>query len=344
MLTYQIRPRVYRLESGDRLEFPAECELCFHFQPAQPFGEEAGGGHTGVRGKAASVLFNANNGQHVIESTEPLSPLDVTLREPVRVFRLLGRSLTISDRYESFQDMDRFITSVYFALPTLLNISFTDPPFVERVDGRVGSSTFRWELSDWRISIRTTTQEEQEQNVANAWLRMSLLAEPHRRRLIAALHYFHVACRLARVGSTAGEFVAEVILNLAKVLEVLYPPTGDGRTRDAAREGLRELGFEEGEIERSFIPAMALRNEIDVGHVELGLFTPSQLKVIHGYSEQAEDAFRDLLNRLLTRIESGEGDVIAHELGSPRSDVIRLVERLERSMAERDGEHNAAES
>lgn len=160
-----------------------------------------------------------------------------------------------------------------------------------------------------------------------------MLAEPSRRRLAAGLHYFHVACRLAREGCTAGEFVAEVLLNLAKTLEVLFPPSGDGHTRDAVRSGLRSLGFSGAQIECDFIPAMVLRNEIDVGHVELGLFTMDQLKTIHAYTERSECAFRDMFEILLTRVESGEVTIVPHELGPPRKEAIKLIERLQQSLA-----------
>ena len=36
MLTYQVRPRIFRHPPGEQLTFPALCELCFHFQPPQP--------------------------------------------------------------------------------------------------------------------------------------------------------------------------------------------------------------------------------------------------------------------------------------------------------------------
>ena len=156
-----------------------------------------------------------------------------------------------------------------------------------------------------------------------------------RRRLVAGLHYFHVACRLARVGCTAGEFVSEVVLNLAKSLEVLFPPVRDGHSRDAARSGLKTLGFSDEEIECDFIPAMALRNEIDVGHIELGLFKMVQLKTIHAFTERAESSFREMFERLLGLIESGELDIAPHELGPPRAEAIMLIERLQRCLAER---------
>lgn len=282
----------------------------------------------------------------MIESKCPLSPLDVTIEEPTRTLRLTGTTLSISQRFESLAEMKETIESIYFFLPSLVNIPFADPPYIERVDGKVGSASFCWELDEWRIEFRTTTQQQQEERFAKAWERMGMLAEPRRCRLAAGLHYFHVACRLARVGSTAGEFVAEVVLNMAKSIEALFPPTGDGQTRDAARAGLRALGFLETQIECDFIPAMALRNEIDVGHVELGLFTMDQLKTIHAFTDRAEGAFREMFERLLCQVESGEGEIAPHELSPPRNEAIKLIDRLKKSFpaSAADGDHDPGSS
>jgi hypothetical protein len=337
MLTYQVRPRVFRHNPGEEFAFPAECVARFHFQPLQPFGAAVGGGRTAVRAVPATALFNANSGAHTIESKQPLSPITVTIQEPTRTLALAGTTLTISQHCKSLRELEEIIESVYFVLPTLLNPSFADPPYIERVDGNVGSTAFRWELAEWRGQFTTTTQEQQEESIAKAWDRMGLISDPRRRRVVAGLHYFHVACRLAREGCTAGEFIAEVVLNLAKSLEVLFPPHGDGQTREAARRGLRGLDFSDKDIECNFIPAMALRNEIDVGHVELGLFTMDQLGIIHSFTERAEGAFRELFERLLTRIESGEADVEPHELGPPRQGALAVIERLRDCVDDRAG-------
>lgn len=337
MLTYQVRPRIFRHPTGEELRLPAQSTIRFHFLPEQPFGVTAGGGRTAVRAVAATATFNANTGEHTIESKQPLAPLDVTIEEPIRVVRLTGKTLAVSQHFESLRELEETIVSLFFGLPLLLNVAFADPPFIERVDGTVGSSSFRWELSNWRMEFRTTTQERQEERVAKAWERLGILAESRRRRLIAGLHYFHLACRLEREGRTAGEFVAEVVLNLAKALEVVFPPAGDGRSRDAARSGLRALGFCQDEIEGNLLPAMALRNEIDVGHVELGLFTMDQLKVILAFTERAEGAFRDMFERLFSAIEDGKGDVASYKLAAPRKEAIELIERLRKYIPERTG-------
>jgi hypothetical protein len=73
---------------------------------------------------------------------------------------------------------------------------------------------------------------------------------------------------------------------------------------------------------------MALRSKIDVAHVGLGIFTVDQLKVIHAYTDLAEEAFRGLLQRILDRTARGEWEVVGYELGAPDADAIATIERL----------------
>jgi hypothetical protein len=296
-----------------------------------------------VRAVKASVLFNANTGQHTIESETPLEPLDVTIEEPTRLVTWKTNVLEIRERFESLDKLHETIQSIYFVLPTLLAVDFADPPFVDRVDGSVGPVHFGWELNDWKASFRFTTQEKQESDVALAWERLGSLSVPGRRRLVAALNYFHVACRLSRQGATPGEFLGEVLLNLAKVLEVLFPPAGAIKTLDAARLQLRTLGFSDVEIERDYIPAIALRNNIDVGHVHLGLFSSDQLAVLHGYAEDAEEPFRVLLGRVLRKVASGEYQVEPYEIRAAGRDAIDIVERIRTSAQRTQSAENSAE-
>lgn len=335
MLTYQVRPRVFKIEGNRPLPFPANGEVNAHFSPLQPFGVEAGGGRTAVKNVAASVFFNANTGAHFVESKQPLAPLDVTIEEPSRMVRLLGNVLTISQLFDSNRQLTELIEGIYFGIPVLLSVDFADPPIVDRIDGHVGGVRFRWELETWRAQFEITTQEKQEHAVAESWERISVLSKAGNRRLLAALHYFHLALRLARRGEIAGEFLPEMILNLSKALEVLFPPPEDGKTRDAVRAGLLKLGFSETEIEADYVPAMALRNKIDVGHVNLSLFKVDQLALIHGYVERAETAFRLLFKRTFERMASGAFEVEPYEPMPASGEAVHVVERL-RKHAERN--------
>lgn len=328
MLTYQIRPRIFRTDGRSFPDFPQHGEVRLHLAPKQPFGVEAGGGRTAVKAVAAEVLFNPDNGEHSIESSDPLRPLDITFEALDYVVRVEGSQLTVARTFESQSEVSHLIETLYFALPVVLAIEFADPPFVQRIDGAIGDVPFNWVLEYWKAEFLTTTQEKQQASIEIAWDRLSLLAKPESRRLFAAMHYFHVAARLARTAAVVGEFLPEVILNLSKVLEVLFPPSGDGKTRDTVRARLKELDFSEDEIEGNYLPAMALRNEIDVGHVDLSLFKPEHLQLIHGYTDRAETAFRNLLSRVLTRVEEGTFTVPAYVASPATKQAVQVVERL----------------
>lgn len=329
MLTYQVRPRIYRHNKGETLIFPNDVELVFFFQPLQPFGNESGGGRTSIKTVAAKLLFDSNTGRYWIKSHNPLKPLEVIIEEPSSRIEMRGNELHVQARFESLKDMDEIVQSLFFAFPILLNIEFADPPFVERVSGKVGDVSFRWELDNWRWNFQTTTQELQEIRVADSWKRLNVISNPDNRRVIAALHYFHVACRLSRAGNSPWEFMSEVIINLSKVLEILFPPrTNKSKTLEAARTGLKDLGYSEIDIERSFIPAMALRNNIDSAHVDLSIFTREQLNILHAYTEAAEYPFKEMLKRLITETQSERYKPSPYGKLKRRREAEIIIERI----------------
>jgi hypothetical protein len=323
MLTYQVRPRVLRVIGDKPPQFPAEAEVVFCFQPLQPFGMEVGGGRTATRAEPARMLFNANTGQHSVESTIPLAPLDVRIEEPIRTVTLKGNELRIVQRFDDLAALQEFIDSIYFGAPLLMAVDFADPPRVERVHGRIGDVQFRWELALWRAEIDVTSQERQEQRVLDAWGRFAAVTGENGRRLLAALHYFHVACRLRQESKFPGEFMAESLLNLHKVLEVLYGPG-----RDDVRAALAELGFEDDEIERDYVPVMILRDSIDIGHPSLELLKQEQLTTLHRFAERGERAFRTLLSRLLDAVAAGRATLPIYEFVPADARTVRTIEEI----------------
>ena len=260
MLTYQVRERIFLLDEDVDLDFPVDAEIVLTLAPEQPFGISASGGRTVRQDVAASVHYDGNNGRMTLESKEPLEPLEVRIQDgPDRLVILEGNRLVVQQSFKSLRELDRFIQSLCLGLPAFLNLEFADPPFVGSVTGSLGGTAFQWILQGLQVPFRPVTQEIQEQRFADAWQRLPLLSdEKDRRRVLAALHYLHVACRLERSGSTAGEFDSEVLLNLAKVIEVLFPGKD---TIDAARVGLADLGYPSPQIEARFVPALVLRNQ-----------------------------------------------------------------------------------
>ena len=336
VLTYQIKAHIFRLLDVGPFTFPNDVLIKMLLGPPEPFGTGNERGRTAVLAVPAKALFDANTGRHFIQSEKPLTPLEVVIDEsPIRVVKLKGNVLTIQTRCDSLEEINQLIEALYYGLPILINIEYIDPPFVRLVEGKVGKIQFRWELKDWRAEFETTTQEEQEKKFSKSWLRLSILSNPANRRLIAALHYFHTACRLIASGNSPSEFMSEAILNFSKVLEVLFPASGEQKSLDAARSGLKQLGYSDQEIEAKFIPTMSLRNAVDVGHVTLALLTMDEIRTVNAYTEIVERFFRELLQRIIECLEVGSFTITPYTLesgGDTTKAVIRKMKKFIREL------------
>jgi hypothetical protein len=270
-----------------------------------------------------------NTGAFSTTLNPPLKPLSAAFVGPDGLsVKWNGHVLSIGQTFNTLDELSDLVEGVYFVIPMYLNVDFADPPTIDRVEGDIAGIPFSWELMSALGPTHTTTQDQQEESALKAWERLSLTSNVNRRRLLAALHYFHVACRLSRQAGAPGEFLSEVLLNFAKTLVVLFPPSGKGMTYQAARRGLERLGYTSSEIERQFIPALCFRNKIDVGHVDLSIYTREQLTLIHDYAENAEKSFRALLSRMLAKIASGEYEVQPYVPGPPDKETLETIDRL----------------
>jgi hypothetical protein len=333
MLTYQVRERTFRVQRD--LEFPNDVELRFVFQPNTAFGNSGASDRTWKQSTPGSVIFNANTGHFRIEPTNELDELDITIEHSNMVFRLAANQLTLSSRCSSNRELTELLESVYYVFPLVLSLCLQEPVVVDRVDGRVGPEPIAWELKSWQVPILISNQEKQDQRVIEAWDLTAFLSSFGNMRVVGALKYFHAACRLSRVGQTPWEFMGEILLNVCKVLEVLFPPYGDGMSRQAARIGLSRLGYSSAEIERYFIPVMLLRNNIDVGHVFLGLFTRPELTALHSYTEVIERKWLDMLERVLQRVRADGTFLERYEVSSADREAKAIVSTIKQVLEQK---------
>ena len=329
MLTYQLRKHCFLLQEGDTLDFPNKVYIEFLFCPTEALGKHSGKGRTVLRGSSTRFRYNANTGRSYVDSEPPLKPLNVTIKKPNIIIRLRGNQLHIRIYCESVDALVSLIEAVYYGLPPVLNLDFAESPIIKRVKGKVGKTTFCWAQKRQQSSFEVTNQEIQEKKIISAWLNMEFLnTHPARRRILAALQHFYVACQLSEAGNSPSDFMAEVILNYCKTLEVLFPPKGDANTRDAVRIGLAKLAYSQDEIERDFLPIMVLRNEIDVGHTKLSLFDINQLNILHKYTDAAEGHFRSMLSRLIDRLKLDSNLLAADPGGIVDRKTVALIHRI----------------
>lgn len=333
MLTYQVRQRTFKAENS--LTFPNSVSVCFRFKPNTAFGNHGADGRTWKQSTPGRVVFNANTGRFRIEPQNSIEKLDVCIQHSNITFHLQANELTVTTTCESNAELTELIESIYYGFPFALSLKLKDPIVIDRVEGAVGDDHFAWELASWNLPILISTQNKQEELVASAWELHSFLAEHGNRRLVAAFRYLHNASRLLRAGHTPWEFLSESLLSFVKVLETLFPPTGDGATRDAVREGLNKLGYDAGEIEKYFIPAMLLRNEIDVGHVFLGIFTRKELTILHLYTELIEDKWFELIERVVEKVKTDEDFLASYGNEPANENAKRIVEAIDTALNSR---------
>jgi hypothetical protein len=332
MITYQLHTRIFQIEDGGQFVFPNKCQLELKLGPGTTFGTEDAPSRTLVRAREATVLINSNTGRWIAQSRPPLERLEVILESPDSCFCLDGDRLTYDFNCANIEQLEGTLTAFKWVLPPLLNLDFSDPPIVEHARGRVGQTPFRWEhkADEWRIHMRIVTADRLEKHVVFAFETLPLFNGTANRRLAAALSYFHVAARLNVCGDSPWEFMAETILNYAKCLDILFV-TSDN-TREDLRKGLRELGYEDEEIEGDFVPITILRSWIDIAHPRVAIYKSTDLQVLYRYMTLAEGRFRDLLRRVIDKVQDGTFSLPqAEDLSldcSERKGMDRLVEKM----------------
>lgn len=123
--------------------------------------------------------------------------------------------------------------------------------------------------------------------------------------MLAAAFYFHRAMLLMAAGPGPSDFAGEAILNLAKVLEVLFDG-GPSQSMDASRGGLRSIGYDNALIESAFIPCLVLRSKLDTAHVRLAVLTASERRKLHLFLDAVFNPFRDLIDVLIDMAEENK--------------------------------------
>lgn len=327
MLTYQLQDRVFRLQGDADFTFPNRVRIEVKLGPAHLFGVGKSPGRMIVRGTGATSVFNANTGRGTVEPGAALEPLDVRIVMPNTRIDVRGDKLTYEAPCPDREAPGGMVQGLLYGLPPLLAVEFPEPVVVEWVTGSVGAVTFRLEHKEGVTRLKVVDTDMMQTMLGVALGKYFLITKPTNRRLLAGLHYYHVARRLLGVGYSQWEFMAEVILNLAKSLTVMF-----GDRTDAVRKHLSTgLGYARDEIERDFVPLLILRHHFDVGHPSLITLQPAQLTSLYHYLVDVEARFEKLFSTLFAKVESGTYVMRAVKLTSRRRrrEVDAFVKAIE---------------
>ena len=302
MLTYQLQPRIFKLVKGT-FQFPNKVAIQTKLAPPMAFGTKDDLSRTLVQSRQASVIYNANTGRMLGQSDPPLEALEVVVESPETRLQLKGDLLNYEAPCENITELEGIISAFQFVFLPLLNLEFADPPIIEYTKGWVGDVEFRWEHQECQAPFRVVTAEGLEKHVAKAYERFNLFTGTKNRRLAAALQYFHIASRLIVSGNSPWEFTAESILNMCKAIEILFVESES--PRDDVRRELKKLDYTDDQIEGDFIPLFILRSHVDVAHPGVAIHKKSQLRTLYRFLSNSEDRLRELLKRVVARVEEG---------------------------------------
>jgi hypothetical protein len=298
MLTYQLQRRVLMKKDQKDFIFPNDVQIELMFEPSSQFGNAGKKGKTVKKGTNATMYYDGNTGKNWVCCKEHLEPLDVGVEWTNLKLILKGNKLFAEKRCETGKELQDLLNTLHYILPILLTLELAEPVVVKYTKGKIGDAKFGWELQEKRACFDVADQDLQEKRVLSSFLRLPKLSS---RRLAAANYYFYVARRLSESGYSQFEFMAEIVLNLCKVLQVLF-----GETRDDVRRELIKCGYSKKEIEKNFITLMVLRAEFDVGHVSLRIFKQKQLDSLYRFLEDSETNVRKLLQRIIAKVHDEE--------------------------------------
>jgi len=305
------------------MKFPNTMSIEMKYSPPEAFGTSKDYSRLTIRDHKAELLLNANTGRIRILSTPHLEPVHAVIEWPEQRFELKGDIFRYEASCKDEKELEEHLITFFYIFPAMLNVYFADPPTVLSTEGYIGKTSFRWEQVATQFIMNPVTPEEIEKNIQKAFLDLESLSRTNNRRLAAAARYFYTASRLIVAGNSDWEFMSEVILNLCKVLQILF-----GNSMDDVRKGLTKLCYAEDEREGDFIPLMILRNSIDVGHPLLKIFTQQQLDIFYIYLGHVENLFRDLFKRLFERIKDGSFKLNQIEDLEFNSDQRKTINRL----------------
>jgi hypothetical protein len=324
MFTYR-ENRVTFLEQG-RLSFPCEVTVTMEFSPSAVLGDEVPGSVVAL-GSTARAMWNANTGRSQVLSMPALPPACAAIECGGIEFRLDGRKLTAGFKAESRVALLGTIQALHDVLPLSLCLDFLDPVTVETTVAEAGDARVVWQVGETGASFETTTPESRDQRCVTAIERLSVLCDASNLRLLAAVAYFERAMRLLAAGHGPTEFAGEAITNLSKALEVLFPGP---KSQDAAKAGLRKLGYDDPDIASSFMRVMLLRAQLDAAHVRLASLTWDERARLQVFLESVSGKFRQMLSDVLSAVADSSLKLGAYSRErKPGDDIARLLDGIE---------------
>ena len=283
--------------SLDQVVWPSTTSIRASLSPLDVFGVPTKNRPRTLLVRAApdvQIFFNSNNGRTEVESSIFLSPLSYKQMFSNKINISFDKNLlVIQSEVVSLEDLKSILIFIEYHLPAYFSIEMSTYITVEEIVGEIGSNfKFRYELNEFKAIIFTSTEKRRKNHIDEA-LTFSQLTTPSAARFVLACIYYQQALRfLSPLESKIPSLnMAEVLLNLAKCLEILFG------NRDGVRKACKMLGYNSEQIESQIIPLLLGRNELDIAHAVGSRIPYECIDILLNYGNRALLNVRSVLIR-----------------------------------------------
>lgn len=267
--------------------WPAQIELAYRLRPGDLFGIPGAGTPRSTVTGETKFSIDGETGKLVVLETGTLPPFrfDGTFKDGS--LTIVGNEAVLRATAASEQHLESLMNWASVLLTQFLTVQLGAFIDIESVKGTVAGRQVAalYPAESYSILLASVDTALREERIRSALLGPSV-DNPSYSRFVASTRYFHHAIRL--IAPTEVNYVpynayAEVLLNLAKSIEILF----SAPSRDVLRGRLRQLGYSNDQIESQIVPILLVRNEIDVGHPTSGHATPEEVATLRRFVDRS---------------------------------------------------------
>jgi hypothetical protein len=282
--------------------YPAALIARIKFGPHDAFGMQGSPPQsrtTAKQSNPARVHWNPNEGISAWEGPL-LDALDTELQKGEFSARWIGNELTLSLNVKSQDQANEIVTSASQFIPAFLSLRLRVFVWIKAFSIEIGTCRFTLELLAHRYGITIASTAHNEECAIQSIHDWSMQRRESLRATMAIYYYRH-AMRLAALEPDRQSMAAEVILNLAKAIEIIF-----SSDRDRLRSRAKEWGFDLEFIERWIVPVLLVRNQLDVAHAACAPLSAGQHQAVLDFLDRAFTHVHALLSRVFEMAHSGE--------------------------------------
>jgi hypothetical protein len=328
-LFLQQQRRLYIENHPTLPDFPANVSATVLLAPEDAFGVEGASYRRVIPlGRDVQMHADINEGKTWHEG-DLLDPLAFQFAAQGTEISLAGNRLLLQYRAESAEEAVGIANSASLLVPPMLTLRIGIFVWIKQFLLNFAGREFNFGVARVPGTFLVETTEGMGSRVRTAiedWFAM----RPGHERLISALYYYRHAKRISEMEPDQVALVAEVLLNLAKAIEILMA-SGKGpkgaQTNDKVRARARAWGFSDVQIKEWIVPILLLRNQVDVAHASSAPLTTEQRNIVTDFMEKALRRVGQVLIQVFDGIKEGRIvlDPVSTSLDSDRRKLLAAI-------------------